>query len=168
MLKGMRHRIGPASELGVANSAWAATRMRVGTRSAGFRSIRYGACLGAVAIAVAVAVLAAENTKPEPEATIARPDTFTVPEPGGTYVIRIKNHRFHPDRLVVPAKRRIKLRIENHDRTVEEFESYDLNREKIVTGGRKITVFIGPLKRGTYRFFGEFHAKTAQGVVIAR
>ena len=49
-----------------------------------------------------------------------------------------------------------------------EFESHELNREKIVTGKGKITVFVGPLKPGKYPFFGEFHMDTAQGVLIAR
>ncbi len=84
------------------------------------------------------------------------------------YVIQIKDHKFIPAELVVPANKKIKLRIENLDRTPEEFESYDLNREKIVSGGRKIIVFIGPLKPGTYKYFGEFNPKTAQGVIIAR
>ncbi|MFQ5512574.1 MAG: cupredoxin domain-containing protein [Candidatus Krumholzibacteriia bacterium] len=84
------------------------------------------------------------------------------------YVIQIEDHKFIPATLVVPAKKKIKLRIENLDRTPEEFESYDLNREKVVAGGRKIIVFIGPLKPGTYKYFGEFNPKTAQGVIIAK
>lgn len=28
-------------------------------------------------------------------------------------------------------------------------------------------IFVGPLKPGRYPFFGEFHEKTAQGVLIA-
>lgn len=84
------------------------------------------------------------------------------------YVIEIQDLHFHPDTLVVPAGKKIKLEIRNNDRTPEEFESYDLNREKVVTGGRSIKVFIGPLKPGTYRFFGDFHQDTAQGVIIAR
>ena len=51
--------------------------------------------------------------------------------------------------------------------TAEEFESYDLNREKIIGGNKTGIVFIGPLKPGKYGFFGEFNPETAQGVVIA-
>jgi plastocyanin len=83
------------------------------------------------------------------------------------YVIEIQNLHFQPDTLKVPAGRKIKLEIRNLDRTPEEFESYDLNREKVVTGKGTIRVFIGPLKAGTYRFFGDFHQDTAQGVVVA-
>lgn len=85
----------------------------------------------------------------------------------GEYVIQIKDHVFIPDTLYVPSGKKIKLRVENLDKSPEEFESYDLNREKVVAGGRKITVFIGPLKPGVYSYFGEFNPKTAQGVIIA-
>jgi len=82
--------------------------------------------------------------------------------------LRIKDHKFIPAELVVPANTKIKLTVVNEDPTPEEFESHELNREKIVTGNGKITVFIGPLKPGRYPFFGEFHQKTAQGVVVAK
>ncbi|MDH3197586.1 MAG: cupredoxin domain-containing protein [Candidatus Krumholzibacteria bacterium] len=91
-----------------------------------------------------------------------------VPEIKDVYVIQIRDHRFHPERLLVPAGRKIKLRVENLDATPEEFESYDFNREKIVKGGGKITVYVGPLKPGEYTFFGEFHPETAQGVLVAK
>jgi len=84
-----------------------------------------------------------------------------------TFTITIKNHLFSPKELIVPANEKIKLIIENQDPTAEEFESYDLNREKIVTGNGKIIVFIGPLKPGEYKYFGEFHEDTAQGIIIA-
>jgi len=84
-----------------------------------------------------------------------------------TFTITIKDHLFSPEELVVPANEKIKLIIENQDPTAEEFESYDLNREKIVTGNGKITIFIGPLKPGEYKYFGEFHEDTAQGIIIA-
>ena len=104
----------------------------------------------------------AEMTKKEIDVKDVKPVLKDV------YVIQIKDHKFIPAELVVPARKKIKLRIENLDRTPEEFESYDLNREKVVSGGRKIIVFIGPLKPGTYKYFGEFNPKTAQGVIIAR
>jgi plastocyanin len=91
-----------------------------------------------------------------------------VPEIKDVYVIQIRDHRFHPERLLVPAGRKIKLRVENLDETPEEFESYDFNREKTVEGGGKITVYVGPLKPGEYTYFGEFHPETAQGVLVAR
>ena len=80
----------------------------------------------------------------------------------------IKDHRFVPAELKVPAGQKIKLVVDNQDATPEEFESYSLNREKIVPGKSKITVMVGPLKPGKYEFFGEFNMDTAQGVLIAQ
>src|SRR3546814_17196438 len=48
------------------------------------------------------------------------------------FTIRIENHRFVPAELIVPAGQKMKLVIENRDDSAEEFESYELNREKIV------------------------------------
>ena len=80
----------------------------------------------------------------------------------------ISGHRFTPEEITIPADRKVRLLIENHDDSVEEFDSRDLNREKVITGKNKAIVFIGPLKPGRYKFQGEFHAETAQGVVVVK
>ncbi len=79
----------------------------------------------------------------------------------------IRNHRFEPAELKVPAGQRIKLVVHNQDKTPEEFESKTLKSEKVIPGGAKASVFIGPLKPGRYPFAGEFNEDTAQGAVIA-
>lgn len=84
------------------------------------------------------------------------------------YTMVIRDHRFEPAELVVPSGEKIKLLITNHDATPEEFESHALNREKIVVGNGKITLYVGPLEAGEYPFFGEFNAATAQGVIVAQ
>ena len=80
----------------------------------------------------------------------------------------ISNHKFEPAELTVPTGQKIKLLVENKDATPEEFESNELNREKIVVGNGSITVFLGPLDAGRYPFFGDFHQETAQGVLIVK
>lgn len=85
-----------------------------------------------------------------------------------TMTLSIKNHRFEPATLTVPAHKKVRLTIKNLDPTPEEFESPALNREKVVGGGKQIVLFIGPLKPGTYKFYGEFHPATAQGRVVAK
>ena len=82
------------------------------------------------------------------------------------FEIEIRNHLFQPDRLEIPANTKVKLIIHNRDATPEEFESYELNREKVILGGRKAVVFIGPLEPGEYPFFGEFNPQTALGTII--
>ncbi len=84
----------------------------------------------------------------------------------GDFTVTIKDHRFDPAEVRIPADKKIKLLISNLDATPEEFESHDLNREKVITPNGKVTIFIGPLKPGRYLFFGEFHQDTAQGAVI--
>lgn len=82
--------------------------------------------------------------------------------------LTIKDHRFDPEELQVPAGVKLKLLVKNLDGTPEEFESHTLHREKVVPGGGEITVFIGPLDPGTYDFFGDFNPTTAQGRIIAK
>ncbi len=84
------------------------------------------------------------------------------------YTLVLRNHKFAPAQLTVPANTKIKLLVINEDKTPEEFESHELKREKIVTGKGRITVMVGPLKPGRYPFFGEFHPKTAQGALIVK
>ena len=79
----------------------------------------------------------------------------------------IKNHTFEPSILKVPANQRIKLTVLNLDTTPEEFESHALNREKVIPGGAKAVIYLGPLKPGRYEFMGEFNPTTAKGVVVA-
>jgi hypothetical protein len=82
--------------------------------------------------------------------------------------LRIKDHRFVPALLAVPANVKFRLVVVNEDPTPEEFESHELNREKVIVGKGKVVVFLGPLKPGRYPFFGDFHAQTAQGAMVAR
>ena len=78
----------------------------------------------------------------------------------------IKNHLYEPSELKVPAGTKIKIRVTNEDATPEEFESTDFSRESVVLPKHSIVVFVGPLKAGTYGFFGDFHRDTAQGRLI--
>jgi hypothetical protein len=84
------------------------------------------------------------------------------------YKIVIKDHKFTPQNLDIPAGQKVKLIVENQDKTIEEFESHDLNREKIIGAGKSVNVYVGPLKAGTYKYFGEFNQDTAQGTLTAK
>lgn len=84
------------------------------------------------------------------------------------YTLVIKGHRFQPAELTVPAGKKIRLLVDNQDPTPEEFESHPLNREKVVAGNSKTTIYIGPLDPGRYPFFGEFNEATAQGAIVVQ
>ena len=94
-------------------------------------------------------------------ASIAGP-AQAVPE----YKLVIRNHMFDPATLKVPADTKFKVLVTNQDSTPSEFESTDFNREKIVLPGATVTVFIGPLGKGQYKFFDDFHQRTGNGVLI--
>jgi Cupredoxin-like domain len=116
------------------------------------RSLRYTALvvLGTAAVGIGAAI-----------------QTARAAEEGG-YVLTIKDHRFDPEELNVPANTKVALTVRNPDPTPEEFESTELRREKVVAGGQEITVYVGPLRPGRYEFFGDFNPKTARGHIVAK
>lgn len=85
-----------------------------------------------------------------------------------SFLVILENHLFTPSKIEIPAGKKVRLVIENKDSEPEEFDSFDLNREKVLFPGRKSVIYIGPLEPGEYRFFGEFSPNTAQGVVIVK
>jgi len=84
------------------------------------------------------------------------------------YKLVIKDHKFQPGELTVPANTKFKVLVSNQDSTPSEFESNEFNREKIVLPNSQITVFIGPLDKGNYKFFDDFHQDTGNGVLIVQ
>jgi len=83
------------------------------------------------------------------------------------FTLVVRDHRFEPAEFRVPSGQKVKLVVHNQDSTPEEFESHELNREKLIAPGAKVSIFIGPLKPGRYPFVGEFHEKTARGAIVA-
>jgi len=83
------------------------------------------------------------------------------------FALMLRDHRFTPNELRVPANAKVRLVVENQDASPEEFDSHALNREKVIPGKSKATIYIGPLAPGRYPFMGEFNASTAQGTVVA-
>ncbi len=80
----------------------------------------------------------------------------------------IKDHKFTPETLNLPAEQKATLIVKNQDASAEEFESHDLKIEKIVPANGEIKVVIKPLKPGTYHFVGEFHEATAKGTIVVQ
>lgn len=80
--------------------------------------------------------------------------------------LTLENHVFTPSELAIPANEKVKIVIQNNDDTAEEFDSFDLNRERVIFAHRNATIFVGPLPAGKYEFFGEYHPNSARGVVI--
>jgi hypothetical protein len=89
-------------------------------------------------------------------------------DPGAAVTLIIRGHVFVPANISIRAGTQTALLIQNQDASDEEFESYEMNREKVIPSKGHETVLVGPLPPGRYPFFGEFHSKTAQGVLIAQ
>jgi hypothetical protein len=83
------------------------------------------------------------------------------------FALTIRNHKFEPTELRVPAGKRVTIYVSNEDPTPEEFESVSMKVEKIIPGKSKGLVRVGPLTPGRYDFFGDFNQATAKGVLIA-
>jgi Cupredoxin-like domain len=81
--------------------------------------------------------------------------------------LSIKNHRFQPAQLHVPAGVPIMLRVNNLDPTPMEFESVSLRVEKVVTGNGEGVIRLRPLSPGSYNFFDDFNQQ-ANGVLTVR
>ena len=91
---------------------------------------------------------------------------FAAGEP--EFALVLEGHKFTPERLEVPAGRKVKLTVDNRDATPEEFESEELRVEKVIPGKSKGLVYIGPLKAGEYRYIGEYNEPSAHGVIVAK
>jgi hypothetical protein len=92
---------------------------------------------------------------------------FCAPATAEVYSLSIKDHKFDPAELKIPADKAATLVVKNLDATPEEFESKPLRIEKIVPAGGEATFQLRPLKAGRYKFFGEFHEDSAKGEVVA-
>ncbi|MGO9172935.1 MAG: cupredoxin domain-containing protein [Rhodomicrobium sp.] len=94
--------------------------------------------------------------------------------PGASYAddepvaiaLTLKDHKFEPAEIKAPAGKAIAITLKNEDDAIEEFDSNSLRTEKIVTKHGTVTIKLKPLAAGRYPFQGEFHAKTAQGMLI--
>jgi hypothetical protein len=84
------------------------------------------------------------------------------------YALAINGHQFVPIEIDIPAGKKVTLTVKNNNTVPSEFESSDLNREKVVVGGSDITVFIGPLRPGSYEFFDDFSPDTPHGHIVAK
>src|SRR4051812_11617460 len=85
--------------------------------------------IGAVALAAAVAAPA-------------------LAQDAATVRLTIKDHRFEPAEVRVPAGKPITLQVKNADPTPEEFESKTLRVEKVIAGNGEATIQLRALQPG--------------------
>ncbi len=82
--------------------------------------------------------------------------------------LNVKDGIFEPTTIQAPAGEKFQIEVQNIGTSAEEFESVELNREKVVTPGKSIKIFIGPLSKGEYKFFGDFHKDIAKGKIVVQ
>jgi plastocyanin len=78
----------------------------------------------------------------------------------------IKDQAFKPTTLTISAGQTVKIVIKNEDALPAEFESSDINREKVIPGGTEIPIFIGPLTAGTFHFINDFHPESKGTLIV--
>lgn len=97
--------------------------------------------------------------------------TFAVPAaaqtPPGPITITVRDNKFEPSEVTIPAGVKAELVIRNAQQKPAEFESHSLKREKVIPPGGSVSIFVGPLKAGRYEFIDDFHPAT-KGVVVVK
>ena len=86
----------------------------------------------------------------------------------GVQEVQFRDGHFEPAILTISANAPVKLRVRNADGAPIEFESFELNRERVVPPGQVVTVFIPSLSPGTYHFFDDFHREVPPGTLIVK
>ncbi len=121
---------------------------------------------GARAQEAAPAAPAATAPATTTDAPAAAASGYTPRNAAGQVEVMLKNHVFVPAEIRIPPNTPIQLLVRNEDATADEFDSTALRVEKVIGGGSQGVVRLRGLAPGRYPFMGEFHASTAQGVVI--
>lgn len=83
-----------------------------------------------------------------------------------TVNITVRNNRFEPAEITVPANRPITIRIKNLNAQAMEFESVSLRVEKVVAPNAEGVVNVRALQPGRYEFFDDFRKETRGALVV--
>ena len=82
--------------------------------------------------------------------------------------LRFENRRWLPQTITVPANRPFKIKIVNASNEAIEFESFKLNREKVIGPGETVTIYLPALSPGNYDFYDDFHQDVPEGTIVAK
>src|SRR5262245_32174855 len=90
----------------------------------------------------------------------ARADESGVP-------LMVDDGGFVPPEVTGPAGERFRIAITNRTDAAIEFESFELNRERVVQPGQTVAVYVSGLAPGRYEFFDDFH-QTRRGMLVIK
>jgi len=80
--------------------------------------------------------------------------------------LAVEERGFAPAEIETPADARLRLDVTNHTTAAMEFESFDLNRERVVQPGQTVAVYLSGLAPGRYEFFDDFHHERRGTLVV--
>jgi plastocyanin len=89
----------------------------------------------------------------------ARADDRSVP-------LAVAEQGFAPPEIEAAAGERLRLEITNRTAAAIEFESFELNRERVVPPGQTVAVYVSGLSPGRYEFFDDFHQERRGALVV--
>ncbi len=78
------------------------------------------------------------------------------------------HYRFTPQKVAAPAGVPLVLRVVNDSAERIEFESFKLNREKVVEAGQTLVLHLPALKPGAFDFYDDFHSDVPEGQILAK
>jgi hypothetical protein len=85
-----------------------------------------------------------------------------------TYSISIRDGRFNPERLEVPARTRFRLELANEGPGPLEFENPEMHVEKVLAAGGRSVIVLPGLPPGEHSFIDEFNPITGELKIIAK
>ena len=83
-----------------------------------------------------------------------------------TVPLAVHDAGFEPARVKTPTGARIRLEVTNQTSSAIEFESFELNRERVIQPGQKVAVYLSGLSAGQYEFFDDFHPERKGLLVV--
>jgi plastocyanin len=81
--------------------------------------------------------------------------------------LAVRESGFEPARVETPSGARLRLEVTNHTPVAIEFESFELNRERVIPPGQTAAVYLSGLAAGQYEFFDDFHPER-RGVLVVQ
>lgn len=84
-----------------------------------------------------------------------------------TVTLTVTDGGFTPAELQAPVGARVRIEITNKSSGAIEFESFELNRERVIQVGQTVNVYVTGLDAGTYAFFDDFHQER-KGTLVVR
>jgi hypothetical protein len=81
--------------------------------------------------------------------------------------IQFVGHKYIPQIVRVQAGAPFTIRVTNSSRDRIEFESFKLNRERVIEPGQTVVLRLPALRPGSYDFYDDFHQDVPEGEIIA-